>query len=353
MNYPIPKKLLADGLSYNRDWLDSLQFLKKYVCKSLNDFWEHKDDMFCELSLDELQQAKQTKLILDCSWISFGIEKLYEIIHKDCIKYNIPESSVVLLTANLNKEYENYSNWFSNSIFKNKIQTFPFPVFIQMAQDINQHVVVSNIIYDKFVTFSRFPRQHRNVMNYILVSQQFPVDISQSKIDDESIQKQCEKFNVKYLDNVLNKDFVIDRKDFANHNEAIKWTESSSNFLSQYKFILVQDTNIEDFGYYITEKVWKSMLYERPIIIWGQPGVNNYLKEMGFKLYDKYFDLTFDFEKDDNIRLNLLIQELKSASEKIKHPNWINLDKDTLIYNKKYLLSKNCLEKWVEPLKII
>jgi hypothetical protein len=95
------------------------------------------------------------------------------------------------------------------------------------------------------------------------------------------------------------------------------------------------------------------MLYERPIIIWGQPGVNNYLKEMGFKLYDKYFDLTFDFEKDDNIRLNLLIQELKSASEKIKHPNWINLDKDTLIYNKKYLLSKNCLEKWVEPLKII
>jgi len=145
----------------------------------------------------------------------------------------------------------------------------------------------------------------------------------------------------------------MDKTDFANHHEAIKWTESSSNFLSDYKFILVQDTSIDDFGFYITEKVWKSMLYERPIIIWGQPGVNHYLKEMGFKLYNKYFDLNFDIEKDHSVRLQLLLKELKNASKKMKQPDWINLDTDTLQYNKEYLLSKKSLDKWIKPLKFI
>ncbi len=353
MNYPIPDTILADGLSYNRDWLDSLQFLKKYVCKSLNDFWEHNGDMFCELSSDELKKAKETKLILDCSWISFGIEKLYEIIHNDCIKYEVPESNVILLTANLNKEYENYTNWFDSNLYKNKIKTYPFPVFIQMAQSINSSVVVSKIKYDKFATFSRFPREYRNVMNYELVSRQLPVDLSQSKIDDITMQEQCKKYKIDYTHNVLNKDFVMDRKDFTNHSQAIKWTESSSNFLSEYKFILVQDTSIDDFGFYITEKVWKSMLYERPIIIWGQPGVNHYLKEMGFKLYDKYFDLTFDIEKDHSVRLQLLLKEITNACERMKQNNWIDLDVDTLRYNKEYLLSKKSLYKWIEPLKVI
>jgi len=353
MNYPIPDTILADGLSYNRDWLDSLEFLKKYVCKSINDFWEHQGDIFCELSSCELKKVKETKLILDCSWISFGIEKMYELIHNDCIKYEVPEVNIVLLTANLNKEYENYNNWFSNSMYKNKIKTFPFPVFIQMAQSINSSVVVSNVKYNKFATFSRFPREHRNVMNYELVSKQYPVDMSQSKINDEIMQQQCKKYNVNYTHNVLDKDFVMDKTDFANHHEAIKWTESSSNFLSDYKFILVQDTSIDDFGFYITEKVWKSMLYERPIIIWGQPGVNHYLKEMGFKLYNKYFDLNFDIEKDHSVRLQLLLKELKNASKKMKQPDWINLDTDTLQYNKEYLLSKKSLDKWIKPLKFI
>jgi len=199
----------------------------------------------------------------------------------------------------------------------------------------------------------RFPREHRNVMNYELVSKEYPVDMSQSKIDDATMQQQCKKYNVNYTHNVLDKDFVIDRKDFANHNQAIKWTESPSNFLSEYKFILVQDTSIDDFGFYVTEKVWKSMLYERPIIIWGQPGVNHYLKEMGFRLYDKYFDLSFDTEKDHSVRLQLLLKELKNASKKMKQPDWINLDTDTLQYNKEYLLSKKSLDKWIKPLKFI
>jgi len=353
MSYPIPNKLLADGLSYNRNWLTSLDFLKKYVCKSFNDFWSHEGDIFSELSMAEITKAKQNLLILDCSWISFGIEKIYNLIHTDCIKYNVPEKNVVLLTANLNKEHQNYSNWFANSNFKNKIKTFPFPVYIQMAQEINKGVEVSSVKYNKFVTFSRFPREHRNVMNYALLANKYPVDLSQSKIEDSIIQEQCKKFNVRYNDNLLCKDFVIDRNDFDNHEEAILWTESTSNFLSHYKFILVQDTNIEDFGFFITEKVWKSMLYERPIIIWGQPGVNNYLKEMGFKLYDNYFDLTFDNEIDPAKRLHLLLKELNNVSKRMIEKNWHRKDLQTIKFNKEYLLSGKCLKKWVKPLKVI
>ena len=122
MNYPIPNNLLVDGLGYNRTWLTSLDFLKKYVCKSFNDFWSYKGDIFSELSVEEIIKVRQHKLILDCSWISFGIEKIYNLIHNDCITYNVPEKNVVLLTANLNKEQQNYNDWFAKANFKNKIQ---------------------------------------------------------------------------------------------------------------------------------------------------------------------------------------------------------------------------------------
>ena len=74
---------------------------------------------------------------------------------------------------------------------------------------------------------------------------------------------------------------------------------------------------------------------------------------MGFKLYNKYFDLQFDIEKDHSVRLQLLLKEITSACERMKQNNWIELDVDTLRYNKEYLLSKKSLYKWIEPLKFI
>ena len=46
-------------------------------------------------------------------------------------------------------------------------------------------------------------------MNYELVSRQLPVDLSQSKIDDITMQEQCKKYKIDYTHNVLNKDFVM------------------------------------------------------------------------------------------------------------------------------------------------
>ena len=350
--YEIPNNLLTDGLCYGRKWFTTLDFFEKFLCKSVNDYFEWEGDIFSELTEEELNFVKKDKIVLDSSWNSYNMQKLYFLIHESCIKNNIPEQNIILLTANLSREYEVYANWFSSSNYKTRINTFPFPIFLSMSQNINNDVVLDSVKYDKFVTFSRNPRNHRNVMNYKLLTENLPVDLSQSAVDDSVLQEHCKDFNVDFTHkNLFEKNISIDRNDYD--NSPVKWTESHSNFLAHYKFVLAQDTVLGDYGFYMTEKVWKGILYERPIIIWGQTGANHYLKEMGFKLYDKFFDLSFDFEKDNAKRLSMLVEELKAASVRMLDKDWLDRDKETLEYNRNYLLSQDCLKEWLTPLKAI
>ena len=74
---------------------------------------------------------------------------------------------------------------------------------------------------------------------------------------------------------------------------------------------------------------------------------------MGFKLYDNYFDLTFDKEEDPVKRLHLLLKELDNVTKRMVEKNWHKKDLQTIKFNKEFLLSSECLDKWVKPLKII
>ena len=61
------------------------------------------------------------------------------------------------------------------------------------------------------------------------------------------------------------------------------------------------------------------------MIIFGQPGINHELTRLGFKTYDKYFDLSFDYEPDMILRyrgilnsINKLVLDLSTMSKQEK-----------------------------------
>ena len=346
--------LLANGLNYNKTWGINYNFNQLVVEKSVNPHWHlikyAKEPLHMPvldtLTTDELELARLSFLILDYTWESYDIGHLYYSIHMECIKYNIPESHVILLTANLDNERNTYNTWYSTTNFKHKIATFAAVTFVEL-----NHVFANRIPVDpatvnpSFITFAKNPRPHRTAMNYLILENKLNAVMSQSVVPPDTLREQLSYFDIECNnDTVFTRPYEIDRSDFDT-DMPVQWTEDICKQAINYSFVLVQETILEDIGFYITEKTFKYMLFNRPLIIWGQPGVNHYLKDLGFNLYNNYFDLSFDLIKDDSKRLKSLIDELKRVTDIISTNNnpyeWIYKDSVTLKRNRNLTLDRS------------
>jgi hypothetical protein len=85
------------------------------------------------------------------------------------------------------------------------------------------------------------------------------------------------------------------------------------------------------------------MLHYHPILIFGQPELNISLDQIGFKTYDKYFDLSFDTTQNHFDRIDAQIDLLEVLNDKLslmsisQRVDWLLQDRETLEYNKESL----------------
>jgi hypothetical protein len=81
-------------------------------------------------------------------------------------------------------------------------------------------------------------------------------------------------------------------------------------------------------GYpYFTEKTIKAIVYERPFITYGNPGTLAYLKDYGFKSFGNFWDESYDDEKDDNKKIEMIADIIENICQK-------NLEEINQMYNK-------------------
>jgi hypothetical protein len=354
---------LVNGLNYNKPWGVNYEFDPNVVTKSVNPHWDlikHATEplhmpVFETLTNDELNSIRLSFLILDYTWESADIGHLYHSIHMECMAYNVPESRVILLTANLDREQYTYNEWHKTSGFDKRIATFSATPFV----DLN-HMFINKIPHDpinvsnSFITFSRNPRAHRTAMNYLIVENKLNAVMSQSAMAPSTLKTQLSMFNIDCRNETVFKTaHEIDRSDFDT-DMPVYWTEDICLSAINYSFVLVQETILDDIGFYMTEKTFKYMLFNRPLIIWGQPGANHYLKDLGFNLYDNYFDLSFDFIKDDTQRLHAIVSELKRVDtmlSTIQNPyDWIYKDATVLQHNRATTLDRSVNKPFVSAI---
>lgn len=69
-------------------------------------------------------------------------------------------------------------------------------------------------------------------------------------------------------------------------------------------------------AHFITEKTWMPIFFRKPFLIWGPLGIHDKFQSLGFKLYDTIFDYSFDNESNDNLRLDMLMEEVKKIKDK-------------------------------------
>lgn len=356
--------LLYDNINYNKKWKINFNFPTGSILKSVVPYWEYISDatndiyipFFDFLSPEEIESAKTNFLVLDYTWEALYLSHLYFSIHIDCKKYGIPEKNVIILTGQLKICKQMYDAWFNKNSFSTPIAVFDFPVFLALCPFLLNKVqyTAEDKVLPALITFNRNPRAHRNALNYLIASNNINATLSQSALTPEQLQNDLQKFNINCeFPEIFKDDLVIDRKDF-NTSNPVEWTEDLLKESTNYSYILVQETNFyEEAGFYMTEKTFKNMLFKKPVLIWGVKGINHFLVDLGFRPYDKFFDLSFDLIEDDEARLKQLFSEIQRVDALFKNNEdraWRNSDSSTLEHNFNHCLSENAYKPYLKEL---
>jgi hypothetical protein len=137
---------------------------------------------------------------------------------------------------------------------------------------------------------------------------------------------------------------IVDTEDFkTNHATALH-----SDLNDQSLFQIVNETFVNDWhgtSLFWSEKTFRSIYHMQPFVIWGQPGINKRMVDYGYKLYDDWFDLSFDDIHDPVKRWRALWKEVCKQIDYIRtlptvkqHIRWKFKNEQVLVHNFKTLL---------------
>lgn len=73
-------------------------------------------------------------------------------------------------------------------------------------------------------------------------------------------------------------------------------------------FSVISESNLQTI--FVTEKTYNPIYHKRPFIIFGAPYTHQYLKSLGFKMFDEVIDYSFDSVDNDEKRCNMLMKEV-------------------------------------------
>jgi hypothetical protein len=93
------------------------------------------------------------------------------------------------------------------------------------------------------------------------------------------------------------------------------------------------------------------MAFWHPFIVFGQPGVLNYLKTQGFETFENIFDESYDNEFNVDKRLNTIVNQVNNYSHKSYDLLTISKLKHNkeLFFNQQFI-KKRIIKEIVEPI---
>jgi hypothetical protein len=341
-------------------------------------------DIFSEMSADELhrlQFASNTFFMLNYLWEGNGHThyNFWELLTCSALRHNIPLEKIFFISSNLKNE-EQYNIWQSIYYPNSRINVICFNFFADYVQQKLKHNIsidttVKNIKEDQkfFLSLNRRKRSFRIYTIYKIFESNFYKNtaISYDKLVSSHPQEHPEIYqNIDpdiYQRLMESSPAVLDFSDFE-QNWACEPKDAimPSSLFDKSLISLVGETLFETNGsteLFYSEKTFKPMLFNHPIMIFGQPGLNTYLETVGFKNYSCYFDLSFDNIENHVTRINAQVSQLEVLNDRLsgmkisQRIEWFLQGRETLEYNKEALraqdFNKKKLQKLIDIVKSI
>lgn len=299
------------------------------VILKIGSFFTKSTDLLQEFHQDKIRKLQQGKAIVIFDNAAEGFNESWDFPITDMLEYNhqiygLPPYTIIYTTSNL----------LHKNTVKPIISTFAYSMFetdIFSAEHIkkskqNLYSVLNESIRDCCVhnrhyfysALSRKNRPYRTIAQYYFSDSDISYrglishDTLDSKEDLESTYKLLPHFGCdkKRFDEWRQRlPLIVDRRDFN-----VNWANvHSSGIFSSTLFQVVNETLYDTNTIFYSEKTWRPLMYLQPFIIWGSPGMNKYLHNLGYQLYTPWFNLSWDDEVDPIKRFKGLFESVRNT----------------------------------------
>lgn len=107
-------------------------------------------------------------------------------------------------------------------------------------------------------------------------------------------------------------------------------------------FSIVAETVISSkLPLFVTEKTFKPLAYEHPFIVYGQPGILDFLHSLGFETFENVFDESYDNIIDDKTRLDNIAIQINEYS----HSEFDQITKEKLKHNRNLFFNHTLVQE--------
>ena len=341
---------LFDGLSLDLDG-------KCYYPLFLREPFSLKDFDFCKLiDPEHLQQLKDKQIIplvcmLSESWGLFNLEpnrifrnSAYFNIINQLEKNNIKEEDVVWLTCDKHISQDP----------RIKAKFIHFDFFLEQQKVFENKFLPLTKIKHRYLSMAQgVPRHHRYAMTYQLYKNNLLEHGAVSCSAYENFHYNTRPGTTdEYMSKLENfKQTVFDSfKQSLPHtidNQInIHQVGNDESHLFENVFVnLVNETHQPDDRVFITEKTYRAINYCRPFIINGDKGSLTYLKEMGFKTFDQFWDESYDDEESDHVRITKITEVVRDICHRSNEELLTQYNDMLPILRHNYSILKN-YEQW-------
>jgi hypothetical protein len=100
-----------------------------------------------------------------------------------------------------------------------------------------------------------------------------------------------------------------------NHNSPTRTDTFLHSYLECFCAVINETRYAQPFGYF-SEKALTAMIARRPLIMVAPPKTLEYLKRLGFKTFDKWWDESYDNEQDHQERLYMILDVIDYIQSK-------------------------------------
>jgi len=333
--------------------------------------WPEDLDLFKFIEKDAVKEIKNKNcyFIFNASAEGFNPYQWFKILYFTCEKHNIDPKQIIFVSSNL-KDDNNIKLYCKN---KNKklINVITLPFFehaCKTSDNITQLLKTSISETEKtfngnyFSSLSRLNRLHRSIGTFLLCQSNIK---NQGLISHDRIRKNN---NYTYTE-VINKTqysikdikrwkkslpFIVDYTDFK-----INWAAGRAydHIHNQTLFQIVNETLVENYNntsLFYSEKTFRPISCFQPFLIYGQVGCNHHLKNLGYKTYEGWFDLSFDYEEDYIRRYQKLLTVVEDTCKYLdslprnKQIEWKFKHQEILIHNIKTMNNREYTSKKLE-----
>jgi hypothetical protein len=315
-------------------------------------------DMLEIFSADEIERLRHnpsTFFLFDYTGEGNSYKEYINFFHAiefSAAKYNIPLYKMFFISSNLADEY-NCKNKNINVISFNKWDYFPKIKNIDIKPKFTDetHFLNLNRVIRYFRILTTLKLVNSSIKDNLKISYDFlSLDLLQAT-SETHYAKTGKKLDSLLLENLSRSSpRILDRTDFH-----INWVDDMPKQLFDSSInSLVGETlyeSLENTSIFYSEKSFKPMIFNHPVCIFGQPYANKNLATLGYKTYEKFFDLEFDSIEDYSQRLDSQVSSLEKLNDQllsmsnIQKFDWYMQGIDIIQHNKQTLKEQNFNKK--------